>query len=72
MQYVRPYPHLQCNSQARRRVMESGPAEVSDECWRHERGGGGGGGEHERGISSGVRGSSPEKIFELSTPVRAF
>ena len=49
--------------QASRRVVESGPAEVSGECRRHE-----------RGIPPLVRGLGdlPDKMFELSTPVRAF
>ena len=58
-------------TQTRRRVVESGPAEVSGECRRHERG------ESTRGGISpshkeGGRGVSPEKIFELSTYVRVF
>ena len=49
--------------------MESGPAEVSGECRRHESGA-----ERERGtpLVRGIRGISPENIFELSTPIRAF
>ena len=47
--------------------MESGPAEVSDECRKHKRG------ENTRGnFPPLVSGGSPEKIFELSTPLRAF
>ena len=58
-------------NQAHRRVVESGPAEASGKCRRHESG------EGTRGwspplVSGGRVGDLPEKIFELSMPVRSF
>ena len=55
--------------QARRHVFKSGPAEVRTSA------DGTSGGEHERGsppLVRGVRGISPEKIFNLWLPLYAF